>query len=346
MTVSVHDPFRARNDPALPTVALALDPELARSELKRRLPRLIGKGRPLRLKAIRVTRHKPGRRCVIEYDLAPKGSHENDHVTTIVGKIRAKRFGNESFRLLDQFWNAGFDNSSADHISVPEPLGVISEFQMWCQRKVPGRTAEGLLRGDEGIKLAGRIAEAIHKVHCAGVPTERCHTMTDELRILGECLAKTAELKPEWHGRLTRMNSECHRLGAIVREPKSCGIHRDFYPAQVIVDGEWLYLIDFDLYCLGDSALDVGNFIAHMTESALRELGDASALAPQEAALQEAFLAHAGEQCRLAVSAYTVLSIARHIYLSTQFPDRRQFTYALLELCEQRIGRLLAAQHR
>jgi hypothetical protein len=29
--------------------------------------------------------------------------------------------------------------------------------------------------------------------------------------------------------------------------PARCGIHRDFYADQVIVDGSRLYLLDFDL---------------------------------------------------------------------------------------------------
>ena len=40
-----------------------------------------------------------------------------------------------------------------------------------------------------------------------------------------------------------------------------------------------LWLIDFDLYCLGDPGLDAGNFIGHVTEQALRQYGDAHRLA-------------------------------------------------------------------
>ena len=121
-------------------------------------------------------------------------------------------------------------------------------------------------------------------------------------------------------------------------EPRVCGIHRDFYPAQVVVQEARIYLIDFDLYCLGDPALDIGNFIGHMTEQSLRESSDARACAKQERALEEQFLELAGERCRAAITAYTTLTIARHIYLSTLFPSRQVFTPALLELCEQRLG--------
>ena len=55
---------------------------------------------------------------------------------------------------------------------------------------------------------------------------------------------------------------------------------------RIVGDGR-LYLLDFDLYCLGDPALDAGNFIAHVTEQSLRELGDATALAPVEEAKEK-----------------------------------------------------------
>jgi len=95
-------------------------------------------------------------------------------------------------------------------------------------------------------------------------------------------------------------------------------------------------LIDFDLYCLGDPALDIGNFIGHMIEQSLRELGDAHAWAKQEQALEETFLELSRESSRVAIQAYTTLTLVRHIYLSTQFPKRQDFTFPLLELCEQR----------
>jgi len=171
--------------------------------------------------------------------------------------------------------------------------------------------------------------------------------MLDELKILNECLQKVAALRPEWEKRLRRLMAECERFGASIPEPRPCGIHRDFYAAQVIVDPTAqsiippqpprIYLIDFDLYCLGDPGLDIGNFIGHMTEWGLRKLGDARALAKQEQALENRFVELTGEQCRPAIRAYTTLTLVRHIYLSTQFPERQSFTPQLLELCEQRL---------
>jgi hypothetical protein len=342
MKITVSDPFGAASDAQLPTLALALNPIEARKELKRGLQRLSHEGR-LHLRAIRVTRHKPGRRCVLEYDVKRLLPEHAPEIFTLVGKIRARRFGNESYRLLEQIWDAGFDSESVDRISVPEPIGVIARFQMWFQRKVPGETATSLLAEPGATQLAQQIAAAIHKLHIANIPTDRCHTMADELRILHECLGQVINKKPELRKRLELALAACDRLGTNVPEPRPCGIHRDFYPAQVLVSPNnssrpRIHLIDFDLYCLGDPALDIGNFIGHMSEHSLRAFGNPDAAAVQEEALQETFMKLSKLTSRAAIQAYKTLTLVRHIYLSTQFPDRKDFTPALLELCEKGLG--------
>jgi tRNA A-37 threonylcarbamoyl transferase component Bud32 len=337
VTVSISDPFGASADAALPTLAAALDPIKVERAFKRGFPRITSTGFVVP-KFIRVTRYKPGRRAVVEYDVRIEEGGQRVGKAILIGKVRARRSGNEGYRLLDLVWGAGFDAASADGISVPEAIGVIPDFRMWFQRKVPGRTATELLAGDDGVVLARRIAEGIHKLHVANVPTERQHTMTDELRILRECLDKVVAQKPEWSARVERVWRACERLGASVPAPRFFGVHRDFYPAQVMVHGQRLYLIDFDLYCAGDPALDIGNFLGHVTEQSLREFGNAHALEKQERALEERFLELAGDQNRVSIRAYAVLTLTRHIYLSTQFPERQKFTEALLELCEQRLG--------
>jgi len=334
--IPVSDPFGAAGDAELPTLAHALNPVEAARRFKRRLPKLSGDGQ-LRLLAIRVTRHKPRRRCVIEYEVEVDRPDAPKATVTLIGKIRARRYGNEGFRQLETIWKAGFDAHSADGVSVPEPVGVISPFKMWCQRKAPGGTAERLLADADGPRLARRIAEAIHKLHRANLPTERRHTMADELEILRECLAKVAERRADLAARVARVLAACERLGASVPAPAASGIHRDFYPAQVIVDGERLWLIDFDLFCLGDPGLDAGNFLGHVIEQALRERGDARALGTVEQAMEERFVQLSGAHTRAAVRAYTTLTLARHIFLSTEFPERSHTTEALVALCEGRL---------
>lgn len=334
MNIPVIDPFNIVADPKMPFVAGALDPLKVQQQFSQFLSQNISK---INLCAIRVIRHKLGRRCLIEYDLERGNPNGSSQLITLIGKVRAKGTDINSYQLQQSLWNAGFSDDSEDGISVPEPMGVVPEFQMWLQRKVPGVMATQLLAEPNGTALAKRIAKAAHQLHQIGILPKRHHTMADELHILHERLPRVAQLYPQWEKRLKRVLEACVQLSVATPEPKPKGIHRDFYPDQVIVDGHRLYLLDLDLYCEGDPGLDIGNFIGHITEQSLRTLGSPDALADREAALEERFVELSGEATRAAVHSYTTLTLVRHISISTQFAERYQFTEALLELCEQRL---------
>ena len=341
MSLAVLDRFGAAADPALPTLSLALDPETVRREFLR-LPRLSGgpAGR-LRVQAIRVARHKPGKRCLVEYDLEVERNGEVE-VLTVLGKLRVHRFGKSGYRLLAALRRAGFDEANPDGISVPEPIGVVPAFRMWLQRKAAGRPVSRLLKPGE-TALARRIAEAARKIHVCQIATESRHAMGDEIRILRECLEKVAREEPRWRSRCERLGRDAERLAASVAAPSTAGIHRDFYADQVLADGDRLVILDFDLYCEGDPGLDPGNFLGHVTEQALRSTGDPRALADFEETLEERFVALSGEAARESIRAYAALTLARHVYLSMLFPERRRFTEELLALSEERISARLSS---
>jgi amino acid adenylation domain-containing protein len=337
LNIPVIDPFGIAADPKMPFLARALDPVEVERQFERHVTLASGE-KNVHVRAARVSRYKPGRRCLIEYDLEAGQPGSAYRVITVVGKARAKGLDEATYELAKNLWASGFHANSEDGICVPEPIGVIPQFQMWLQHKVPGVIATRLLAGPSGVALARRIAEAIHKLHCSGITPWRRHTMADELRVLHERLAFVAESHPQWSQRLERLLDACDLMGAAIPEPKLRGIHRDFYPDQVIVDGPRLYLLDFDLYSEGDPALDIGNFSGHLVEQSLRKLGNPHALADRQQAIEERFLELAGEASRAAVRAYTVLTLVRHIYLSTQYPKRQPLTESLLELCEDQIG--------
>ena len=332
--VSVIDRFGAAADPALPTVAAALDPARAAAAIGPRLPEC---HRALELAAIRVVRHKPGRRCVIEYDFRLR---DGAPLLTLIGKVRRRRVGNSAYRLQAALRDAGFDDAARDGISVPEPVARVPELCLWLQRKVEGEEATGLLASRRGPVLAATVAEAAHKVHRCGVPAPRAHGMADELRILARGLDDLAAERPKLAGRLETAMEQARRVAARIDTPAPCGIHRDFYADQVIVGAERLWLLDFDLYCLGDPALDVGNFIGHVTEQALRRHGDPAALTAVEVAVEERFLELSGAHRQAALRVYALLTLLRHVYLSHRLPGRGHCTDALLALCERRLGAL------
>ena len=337
MNFSVSDPFGAANDAAMPMLAAALHPDTARRALAEVVAHWRGDVSSFELQAVRVIRHKAGRRALLEYDLS-FASDRGDESVTLIGKARAKGLDLRTPATLTALRQAGFTAEDPRGVAVPETVGAVPQFRMWLQTKVPGVPLTGRLTGADSPALARRVAEAAHQLHAAGAPTERRHTVADELSILRQRYTVLTAERPAWRPRLERLMQACGVLAASLPARPATGIHRDFYPAQILVDGARLWLLDFDLYCAGDPALDLGNFLGHLTELALREHGGPSALRAVEEALEERFIELAGEQTRAAVRAYQTFTLARHVSLSTQYPERTAFTEALIEVCEHRLG--------
>jgi aminoglycoside phosphotransferase (APT) family kinase protein len=209
---------------------------------------------------------------------------------------------------------------------------------MWLQEKVGGMSATRGMLGSDALSLAPRIAQAAHKIHRCGVTSSRTHNVADELEILESRLLAAAALQPGWAASLTALLENCRALAESLPPVFPCPIHRDFHPGQILVDEDRLWLLDFDLFSHGDPALDVGNFIAHVTELSLRHFGDERHLAGVERELENAYAALDGEGVRPRIAIYAALTLARHVFISTQFPDRRAFTERILKLATERVA--------
>ncbi len=341
MTSPIADAADALRDPQLPTLSLALDPKVASEQFQQRLTPLSRVARNIRVVRTNIIRYKPGRRCVVQYDLEFRDEQGHTCSVAILGKVRAKRFGNEGIRRQRALWNAGFDDTSGDGISVPEPLGVVPLFQMWFQRKIEGRELTELLRSDLDLSLAARVADIAHKLHRLGPTMPHRHTILEEVDILRRHLPLVEEFFPQERTRIHDLLVACEELIPCLTELPMTTIHRDYYPDQIIVAGSRLYLLDLDLCCQGDSALDVGNFLGHLQEHALRFHGEITHLQSIEHAIRDRFLVLAGEEHAWNVRLYTLLTLVRHIYLSTRFVERRSLTLRLIDRCEQELQNAL-----
>ncbi|MDO4231740.1 MAG: phosphotransferase [Lautropia sp.] len=293
---------------------------------------LPAEARDARLVEIRCLRHKPGKRALLQYRLQQAGHPD----LLLIGKLRFKGADRHGFEVQRALYAQGFDMPG---LSVPEALTLLPEQRLWLQRQVPGTMATSLLRPGSDVALATRIGQAIASLHRAGVPTAKRWTLADEMTMLEDRLLRAASLRPGLATEIFAVLDGCTRLAARLPANPFCGIHRDCYSDQILVDGDTLCWLDLDLYCEGDPALDAGNFIAHLTESAFRHQQDPLAMQAHEHAVQAAFIEHGTHRIPTeSVAAWTTLSLARHVFLSTQFPDRHHTTEALIAHCLTRLS--------
>nr|WP_169050408.1 aminoglycoside phosphotransferase family protein [Brenneria salicis]NMN90416.1 putative aminoglycoside phosphotransferase [Brenneria salicis ATCC 15712 = DSM 30166]RBP60137.1 phosphotransferase family enzyme [Brenneria salicis ATCC 15712 = DSM 30166]RLM29996.1 hypothetical protein BHG07_13230 [Brenneria salicis ATCC 15712 = DSM 30166] len=288
-----------------------------------------------------VIRHKPGRRALIAYQWALPGQTAP---MTVLGKYRAKGADHASFAKQRALWQSGFDTSSS--VSVPEPLAIMAAEHLWLQRKVSAQLLTELLRPAShdlpvlGEKVGASLA-ALHRSQALReLSSDKQWTLSDEATVLRQCLTQAAILRPQWAVRIKQVLDGCERLATSLVPSASTAIHRDFYPDQVMIYAKPphnVVLLDFDLCCIGCPAIDAGNYLAHIQELALRQFGDIQVLSVHETAFIQAFLAHSPTVSAPEIQALTTLSLARHIFLSTQFSQRTPTTQALLHICEARL---------
>jgi len=208
---------------------------------------------------------------------------------------------------------------------------------MWLQECVVGQDCWQVLLGPKQRPVATQLSEAVSKLSRTCILTNRFHGIQDELQILDERLPTVADKTPRLRSRIEDVLSQCRRLAENLPSGIEQGVHRDFYPDQVVVSGKRLYVLDHDLCCLGDPCLDIANFCAHLIERGIREPSNAKPWGHAADIIVSQFVASTSFSSTSTIETYLTLSLARHIYLSTQFPERRTATDGILELCEQRL---------
>jgi aminoglycoside phosphotransferase (APT) family kinase protein len=202
--------------------------------------------------------------------------------------------------------------------------------------------------GPRAESIAKRIAEAIYKLHQANIPAQQTHTLNDELAVLADRLLQVGAELPQFGERIQRILYWCHEMAGTIAPVSPVGIHRDFYPDQVLIDGERVFVVDHDLYALGDPRLDVGNFCGHLIEHSVRNERHPNAYDRATLAMIDRFVELYGNEqpSRSAIDIYTVLTLARHVSLSRQIVQRHLTTLPLIELLEKLIGVVPSADRR
>lgn len=279
-----------------------------------------------------VLRHKPGRRCLIEFQVRTREGPER-----WLAKVRAKGADTRTARLQDALWRSGFDDSSAHGVSVPEVIGVAPHLRLWLQRQVEGAVGLGDDRWLEDREVWSRAARAAVRLHASSIAPDRTHTIADELTALDSRLESLAARVPTLAADVARLRTACAVVAECCPAPAvpRC-LHRDFYFDQVLVVGKRLYLVDLDTAAMGDPALDAGNFIAHLLERAVREPGQAGSALRAARAFRASFLAASLDVDPRSVEAYTTLALARLAAITCDFAERRPFTGAVVRACLER----------
>lgn len=316
----------APTDPLMPLLASALEPLTAARAFAEA-------GIRARVVSARLVRHKPGRRCLIAYEL----HEETGRRFRALGKQRAKGADRRVFAFQRQLWEEGFRPGGAAGACVPEPLGLVPALNLWLQAAVAGQGFS------VDTWLPEETAAAVAALHASRASVQKSHSLDDELSILQARLTALAQRRPEWARRTGALRQAAVALAGLAEPVEPRPIHRDFYHDHLLREGADIYLLDLDLVCLGDPAVDIGNFSAHLTELALRKLGNAHGWHGWQEGFADAACRRAGLVRADHVRIYEVLSLMRLVEIGERMPERQAVAAELLAECEARAQEVLCA---
>lgn len=261
-------------DTAMPTLQIALD-------LRAMQPRLAGLlGADLELRAVDVLKYKPGRRCALAYTLqSPAGQ------VRVFGKVFATGRGAGILLTHGRICEA-LDPAV---LRIPRPLGYLADLKLLLTEFLEGQLlAEELYRGD-GLRAARRMGAALAAFHGSGVNCAKRWTIDREL----SNAVRTCEESLLEPGRVRALECAIRKVAAAVPAAAEVPVHRDYYLDQLFDCGLQTALFDLDDARQGEAALDVGNFLAHLTLRPLQFPEVTRACAAARVPFLEAYLATA-----------------------------------------------------
>ena len=246
-----------KGDPGLPVLSEFLDLKRAASWLRSRLPRS-AEYDPASLSAVRVLRHRPGRRCTLRFDFGDDG----------LRRLYVKVFRSKQANRVQAIHESFAARSPWIDLRLP---GVLENPQKDCVvllEELGGASLEEQFDGGadwlKGTEQAARALARLHDLRALPLPAcIRTWTPQDELNAVWRYRSSLIEYSGLPHG---WMKNLLHRLEVAVSEAAFSDaviLHRDLHPQQILLDGRAAGLIDLDNVAIGAPEIDLGNLLAH-----------------------------------------------------------------------------------
>lgn len=247
-------------DPALPGLTAALD-------AAGMTPRLAGllrercRAAPYRVIGVELLKHKPGRRCSLAYAIEGPTGRE---------RVFAKTFKNDRGVSVLETMERASRAAAGSTLIVPQPLGYLPELKMLVTTFIDGRPLARRLYDGVDDRAATRMATALATLHRLPMVCSGRWDADDELNNTLRWIDGAGISNGSVRAGLRRQVRILQHWVRSVRVTETHPVHRDFYPEQMLDTGGPIALIDLDDARMGDPAVDVGNFVAHLTLRSLQ----------------------------------------------------------------------------
>jgi hypothetical protein len=250
-------------DPGLPSLEILIRIQ-DQSLISKKLGALLGG--EIEILNFEVLGYRLEKRCVIRFTMRNKDGSSG--ARNIVAKAyRPSRFS-KALKLVSSSKNKGVGYDSPDGITVPRILAGDTELSVVFMEDAPGISLHFLMEKDIFVSACSAAGRTLRKLHNLEADDLKNHSKLDELGNLRKLLELINNMYPEFKD---SFNKELENLtkSAVVEYSENVFSHRDFFDKQMLFSESRSTLLDCDNAAAADPALDVGNFIAHLT---LREM--------------------------------------------------------------------------
>lgn len=319
------------SDVRLPHLELALDGAAMADVFRWALRDVLG---PVHACGARLVAYRPGRRAVFRYVVTA----DRDRRHVLYGKAHRDDRGEDAFGLLRRLWQGPLGPVAGGAVTIARPMSYIRELGMVVQEEADGRSFFHLLSHRRIADYSVHVGTALARIHQLWLGEMPVHRSRDELEVLGRWMAAARAFVPALEPRLARLGDALGEWDAGAGSSHRVVSHRDFYDKQALLRRGRITVLDFDTLAWAEPALDIGNFLAHVTLRILQGLIPAGAAERAEESFLRGYQATSGPVEADRIAFYRAATLARLSCVYALRPRWAAISSSLVAESERLIG--------
>ncbi len=251
------------NDPRMPQLVKAADPQRIRAHLNANLKvwKLSGSWRCSEVVVARV-KYMPGKRCVMRCHARMANSFGESRELCFYSKSYSDAMSHYHFDILTKV-----HRQLGHAVNIPRPLLHWDETNTFWQEPWDGRPVLDMLAEydwEELFPRLGRVLANLHQSRCGGLLKFEAlehgfDSAQEDAESLRRLLPEQNEFFARTLGALTAAKERLARAQAL-----AVPIHGAIRLEQIVARGQEVALVDFDAMTQGDPLYDVAEFLASL----------------------------------------------------------------------------------
>ena len=214
----------------------------------------------------RILSETPGYRLVTHYVFTPSSAINGQELIETVGKFYADNATGEHCYQAMCTIHQQLARLANSPLAIPEPIFYSPENRLLALKWINFQPYYELINTpdfESYLHLTGKALAYLHKL-----PSDYgiSKSIDDHLaELITPHPLTVCDMLPHLTNRIQTIVYSIQQIGH--RQQSSyvpVPLHRDFHLRQLFCDGRKVWLIDWDMFAIGDPALDVGNFLVYL----------------------------------------------------------------------------------